>query len=131
MSTHTCRDGICPPVALARARASGRCLLLAALAVGAFAGGARATHPYGLSGQQCIKTLLGGNPQCTAGDVRVTSMSVVGTPQSCEPGTNTTVTLEATVISAIARYDIGLWINQKGTSALTDASSDCYHNALM
>ena len=81
----------------------------------------------------CIKEQIGGNPPCTANDVRVGSMQLIAGPSSCDP-TNPTpfaVTIEATIESGPDRYDIGLWLNTEGGSALSDPSgANCYRNYL-
>ncbi len=57
----------------------------------------------------CIKEKIGGNPPCTANDVRVGKMEIVGTPQSCTAGSDVTVPIKATIESGPDRWDIGLW----------------------
>ncbi|MDH3629027.1 MAG: hypothetical protein OES25_15385, partial [Acidobacteriota bacterium] len=115
----------------------------------------------GVSGSDCIEEAMGvGQITCTANDVRIGTLEVVGaavtcdpTPISCEGGLNAgeacssdgdcpdpfagaclpeqvTVDLKATLISGPERYDIGLWLNETGGSARTDPTGSCYRDIL-
>src|SRR5262245_3312968 len=70
------------------------------------------------SGNLCITQKIGGNPPCTANDVRIGTMTLIAGPSNCDPTDPTpfAVTLEATIESGPDRYDIGLWLNTKGGS---------------
>src|SRR6185369_3550015 len=72
----------------------------------------------------CIVQEVGGNPPCTANDVRIGHMQLVTGPSMCDPNDPTPfpVTIEATIESGPDRYDIGLWFNTKGNSAKSDPS---------
>src|SRR5262249_39944347 len=72
----------------------------------------------------CVTEKIGGNPSCTANDVRIGTMHLIAGPSSCDPTDPTpfAVTLEATIESGPDRYDIGLWLNTDGGSALSDPS---------
>jgi len=86
-----------------------------------------------VSGTACIQQEIGGNPSCTANDVRIGSYRLVSGPANCDPTSTTpiTVTIEATIESGPDRYNIGLWINQKGNSARSDTTgSNCYRDFL-
>jgi hypothetical protein len=82
------------------------------------------------SGNLCIKERIGGNPPCTANDVRIGTLAVVGGAQSCTPGDDITVTLEATIESGPDRWAVGLWINESGGSAQSDPDGTCYRDYL-
>jgi len=84
----------------------------------------------GSSGQLCIQQKIGGNPSCTANDVRISSLVATGGPITCVPGDFVNATLVATIESGPARYDIGLWINETGGSALSDPTGTCYRDYL-
>src|SRR5262245_32807646 len=45
------------------------------------------------SGNACIKQRIGGNPPCTANDVRIGRMEVVGAPSTCVPGSSVLATI--------------------------------------
>src|SRR5688572_4094301 len=85
-------------------------------------------------GNACIKEATGlNNPSCTANDVRIGSFRVIAGPTTCDPDSNDTiqVTVEATIESGPARYDIGIWINEAGGSARSDTTGDnCYRDFL-
>lgn len=86
-----------------------------------------------VSGTACIKEEIGGNPSCTANDVRIGSYRLVSGPTSCDPTSTTpiTVTIEATIESGPDRYNIGIWINQQGNSAQSDPTGpNCYRDFL-
>jgi hypothetical protein len=83
----------------------------------------------------CIKEATGlNNPSCTANDVRIGSYTLVSPGlTSCDPTSDTpiTVTIEATIESGPARYDIGIWINQDGNSAKSDPTgNNCFRDFL-
>jgi hypothetical protein len=83
------------------------------------------------SGNACIKQKIGGSPPCTANDVRIGKLELVGTPQACVVGSSIPVTLKATIESGPERWDIGLWLNQAGNSALNDPTgNNCYRDYL-
>src|SRR5436190_14875673 len=85
------------------------------------------------SGNLCITQKVGGNPPCTANDVRIGTMQLIAGPASCDPSDPTpfAVTLRATIESGPDRYDIGLWLNTLGASALSDPSgAHCYRDYL-
>jgi hypothetical protein len=85
------------------------------------------------SGNACIVEEVGGNPSCTANDVRIGKMELVTGPSSCDPDDPTpfAVTIKATIESGPDRYDIGLWFNTAGNSAHSDPSGDnCYRDFL-
>jgi hypothetical protein len=84
----------------------------------------------GSSGQLCIKEKVGGNPPCTANDVRVGSMTLISGEPTCEPGQDYTGTFEALIESGPDRYDIGLWVNESGGEALSDPDGTCYRDYL-
>jgi Dictyostelium (slime mold) repeat len=85
-----------------------------------------------LADQACIKEKTGlNNPACTANDVRIGRLEVISGPTSCKIGDTITVTLRATIESGPARYDIGLWVNEKGNSARSDTSgNNCFRDFL-
>ena len=86
-----------------------------------------------LSGQACIKERVGGNPSCTANDVRIGKFELISGPTTCDPTSNTpiTVTLKATIESGPTRYDVGLWINEAGGSAQSDTTgNNCFRDFL-
>jgi len=94
-----------------------------------------AAHPAAaqVSNTACIQQEIGGNPSCTANDVRIGSYRLVSGPANCDPTSTTpiTVTIEATIESGPDRYNIGLWINQKGNSARSDTTgANCYRDFL-
>jgi hypothetical protein len=81
----------------------------------------------------CIVQQVGGNPPCTANDVRIGHMELVAGPSMCDPNDPTPfpVTIKATIESGPDRYDIGLWFNTKGNSAKDDPSgNNCYRDYL-
>src|SRR5262249_255245 len=82
-------------------------------------------------GGACIKDATGlNNPACTANDVRISGLSVISGPTTCTPGETLNLTLQATIESGPARYDIGIWLNETGGSALSDPTGTCYRNIL-
>jgi len=84
----------------------------------------------GSGGNPCIKEEIGGNPPCTANDVRFSALDVISGPTSCILGEIVTLEVEATLESGPERYDIGLWINEDGGSALSDPDGTCYRDYL-
>ncbi len=83
----------------------------------------------------CVKEATGlNNPSCTANDVRIGSYRLVSPGlTSCDPTSNDpiTVTIEATIESGPARYDVGIWINQDGGSAKSDPTgNNCFRDFL-
>ena len=82
-------------------------------------------------GNSCIKEELGGNPSCSANDVRIASLSVAaGGPTSCVEGESVIVTLEALIESTAEKYGIGIWLNESGGSAQSDPTGTCYRDFL-
>jgi uncharacterized repeat protein (TIGR01451 family) len=64
---------------------------------------------------QCAGSRNGSNLNCTANDVSITGMRVVGDTTSCTGGTNITLDLELTVNFQVPdRYDIGIFISNDG-----------------
>ncbi len=94
-----------------------------------FAGGKTALA--GTPGTTCIRDTMnwGQGNICTANDVRIGAYELVGTSQTCQPGSKITVTLKLRVESSPARYDIGVWIDQGGGNAL-DRGNVCYRDYL-
>ena len=84
-----------------------------------------------ISGQQCLKekTMLN-NPSCTANDVRIISLEVLEGNTCLTEGETVDVTLKATIESGPQRYDIGIWVNESGGSALSDPDGTCYRDFL-
>ena len=78
-----------------------------------------------VTGADCIKERIGGNPPCSANDVRITAISLVSGPANCVVGADYTATLEIEVESGPERFDIGLWFNEDGDSALSDPDGTC------
>jgi hypothetical protein len=83
----------------------------------------------GLGDQQCLAAATGSEGLCTTGDVRVSSLTVLGTPVVCTPGETINVTVEIEILSSANRYDVGLWVNQDGESARTGTA--CHRDALI
>jgi len=81
-------------------------------------------------GNLCIKEQIGGNPSCTANDVRLVALDMISGPTSCMLGETVTLTVRAKIESSPERYDIGLWINEVGGSALSDPDGTCYRDYL-
>ena len=105
-------------------------------------------------GNTCIKETIGGNPPCSANDVRVGFLQLVtnencvsagspfscctgnmagtcdGGPTSCFLGEDIDVTLMATIESGPDRYAIGIWVNESGGSALSDPAGTCFRDYL-
>ena len=82
------------------------------------------------SGNLCIEEEIGGNPSCTANDVRIATLTAVGGPPSCVEGDDVTVTLEALIESSPERYAVGIWLNEDGGSAQSDPSGTCFRDFL-
>lgn len=69
---------------------------------------------------QCAADRYGDDLGCTAGDVSITGMSVVGDTTSCVGGTDITLDLQLTVNFAVPnRWDIGIFISNDGESPQT------------
>ncbi|MBI5203855.1 MAG: DUF11 domain-containing protein [Nitrospirae bacterium] len=79
-------------------------------------------HAYGPT--DCAGPRFGSNLGCTANDVSITGIAVVGGPSSCTGGSNITVDLDVTVNSGTPnRWDIGIFISNDGKDPqLTPAS---------
>ena len=72
---------------------------------------------YAFPVNQCAGPRYGENLNCTAGDVSITGMRIVGDTTSCIGETNITVDLEITVNFAVPdRWDIGIFISNDGKS---------------
>ncbi len=70
-------------------------------------------HAYGLD--QCPASRYGADLGCTAGDVSITGIRVIGDTSSCIGGSSVTLDLELTVNFANpARYDIGIYVSNDG-----------------
>jgi len=70
-------------------------------------------HAYGVN--QCAAERKGSNVGCTAADVSITGMTVVGGPASCTGGSTITVDLDVTVNFATPnRWDIGIFLSNDG-----------------
>ncbi|MFC1678252.1 putative metal-binding motif-containing protein [Patescibacteria group bacterium] len=82
------------------------------------------------SGNLCIKEQLGGNPPCTANDVRFSTLDLLNGPSACVLDETVSVELEVKLESGPERYDIGLWINESGGSALSDPDGTCFRDYL-
>ena len=82
------------------------------------------------SGNPCIKEEIGGNPPCTADDVRFATLDLISGPTACVLGETIHVEVEVRLDSGPERYDIGLWINEDGGSALSDPDGTCYRDYL-
>ena len=64
---------------------------------------------------QCAASRYGSDLGCTAKDVQITAISVVGGPASCTGGQNITLDLDATVnFGSADRWDIGIFISNDG-----------------
>lgn len=72
-------------------------------------------HAYGLT--ECTASRFGDNLNCTAQDVSITNIRLIGDTTSCTGGTNITADLEVTVNFATPdRWDIGVFISNDGKS---------------
>jgi hypothetical protein len=70
-----------------------------------------ATYPI----NQCAGDRFGSDLGCTANDVSITGMAVVGDTTSCVGGSNVTLDLQLTVnFQNPSRYDIGIFISNDG-----------------
>ena len=80
------------------------------------------SHAYGVT--DCAGPRYGSNLGCTANDVSITNIAVVGGPASCIGGNSITVDLDVSVNFAVPnRWDIGIFISNDGKSPqLTPAS---------
>ncbi len=64
---------------------------------------------------QCAADRFGSDLNCTANDVSITGISVVGDTTSCVGGTNITLDLQMTINFATPdRYDVGIFISNDG-----------------
>jgi len=69
---------------------------------------------------QCPADRFGADLGCTAGDVSITGMRVVGDTTSCVGGTDVTLDLELTVNFAVPdRWDVGIFISNDGKDPST------------
>ena len=99
----------------------------AALALAFLVGAAPAFAATVASGADCMVQDPGtGTLTCTANDVRIAQLEIVGDPVTCDPNSTepVEVTLKATILSGPERYDIGLWVNETGGSAYDDPDPD-------
>jgi uncharacterized repeat protein (TIGR01451 family) len=81
------------------------------------------TGAYGLT--QCAGSRYGVDLGCTANDVQITSISVVGGLTSCEGGSAITVDLDLTINSGSPdRYDIGIFISNNGADPQLVSTGD-------
>jgi hypothetical protein len=125
----------CCCTSLYRADAVRYGMIMMLLVVGLLFTAQPAAAQNGTSPVTCIRQTVGGNPSCSANDVRIGKFTAIGNPAPCDPNSNTpiTVTLQATIESGPARYDVGIWINQQGGSAQSDTSGNdlnCYRDYL-
>lgn len=79
---------------------------------------------------ECAATRFGSDLRCTANDVSITGMSVVGGSSSCSGGDIITVDLDMTVnFSTPDRWDIGIFLSNDGqepqVTAAHGGSSSC------
>jgi uncharacterized repeat protein (TIGR01451 family) len=82
------------------------------------------TGAYGLT--QCAGSRYGGDLGCTANDVQITNIAVVGGLGSCEGGSTITVNLSITVNSGSPdRYDVGVFISNDGTDPQLASAASC------
>ena len=66
---------------------------------------------------QCAAERFGSNLGCTANDVQITGMSIVGDTASCIGGEDVTLDLQMTVnFGSPSRYDVGIFISNDGDS---------------
>ena len=81
-----------------------------------------------ISGSSCLAA--NGGSSCTAGDISLSTVTITKVLDGCTDPTDTAlVDLEGDVVSASSqRYDVGLWINEDGTSALT--GGQCFRDWL-
>lgn len=79
-------------------------------------------HAYGPT--DCAGPRFGSDLGCTANDVSITNIAVVGGPASCTGGSSITVDLDVSVNFAVPnRWDIGIFISNDGKNPqLTPAS---------
>lgn len=85
------------------------------------------TQPAGAAvfgATQCAGTRFNSNLVCTANDVSITGMSVVGGPPSCSGGDSITVDLDVTVNFATPdRWDIGIFLSNDGKDPQVTAAN--------
>lgn len=73
---------------------------------------------------QCAADRYGSDLNCTANDVSITGMRVIGDTLSCIGGTDVTLNLEMTVnFSTPDRWDVGIFVSRDGKSPQTTATS--------
>jgi len=79
---------------------------------------------YSYPANQCAADRAGSSLGCTAQDVSITNMQVVGGPASCSGGASITVDLDVTVNFAMPnRYNVGIFLSNDGKSpSVTSAS---------
>lgn len=88
-------------------------LLLLCMAAACFLSHTTTVHAFGLT--QCAASRYGSDLNCTANDVFLTNMRVVGDTASCIGGASVTLDLEMTVnFQNPSRYDIGIFIPNDG-----------------
>lgn len=84
------------------------------------AGLAAVSAAYAFPADQCAADRFGDDLNCTANDVSITGMRVVGDTMSCVGGTNVTLDLQMTVNFATPdRYDIGIFVSKDGKDPQT------------
>jgi hypothetical protein len=85
----------------------------------------RHAHAYGPT--QCPASRFGADLNCTAGDVSITGIRIIGDITSCTGGSSITADLELTVNFAVpARYDIGIFLsNDGGDPQLLAGAASC------
>ena len=72
-------------------------------------------HAFGAT--QCAASRFGSDLNCTANDVNITGITVVGGPAACTGGQNITLDLDLTVqFNSPDRWDIGIFISNDGKS---------------
>lgn len=72
-------------------------------------------HAFGAT--QCAAERFGSDLGCTANDVSITAITVVGGPSSCTGGQNITLDLDVTVqFASPNRWDVGIFISNDGNS---------------
>lgn len=73
------------------------------------------THAYPYPVNQCAGPRYGSDLGCTANDVSITNMRVVGDATSCTGGSTVTLDLELTVnFQPGSKYDVGIFISNDG-----------------
>ncbi|MDH3284358.1 MAG: hypothetical protein OEQ13_06420, partial [Acidobacteriota bacterium] len=101
----------------------GRLALVLAAGLGLFL-----AAPATMAQSDCIDDITGRTNVCTANDVRVSTISIVGGTQSCTLGETITLDFRAELVAtASERYDIGLFVAEDAGDARTGM---CYHDYL-